>query len=271
MSQDPQASPELLTLRNQIDSLDRQLLELVNQRAHVAEQVGELKKKEGSAFFRPDRVAQVIEKIQAANPGYRPWFVPFFRPGSAEVERLRRAIGDQSDDLGAAADPLEGLAQDRPGHVSVDPPGVAGISGQLEPASCRHPGSDVLARTVHSRLITCARSAGCQPPSRMELVSADSTCCTRVDGRSSGSRTASRSSTRGMMRPKSNLSASCPWARRQARSRSSSMVSSTGPSVRWRPCWRCSPTYAGAKPGRWPAQLLWFWWPAGCGLGALMI
>ena len=43
MSQDPQASPELLTLRNQIDSLDRQLLDLVNQRAHVAEQVGELK------------------------------------------------------------------------------------------------------------------------------------------------------------------------------------------------------------------------------------
>ena len=69
MSQDPQASPELLTLRNQIDSLDRQLLDLVNQRAHVAEQVGELKKKEGSSFFRPDRVAQVIEKIKRNNPG----------------------------------------------------------------------------------------------------------------------------------------------------------------------------------------------------------
>lgn len=69
MSTEPQASPELLQLRNQIDSLDRQMLELVNQRAKVAEQVGELKKKEGSAFFRPDRVAQVIEKIKASNPG----------------------------------------------------------------------------------------------------------------------------------------------------------------------------------------------------------
>ena len=69
MSTEPQASPELLQLRNQIDSLDRQLLELVNQRAHVAEQVGEIKKKEGSAFFRPDRVAQVIEKIKTNNPG----------------------------------------------------------------------------------------------------------------------------------------------------------------------------------------------------------
>ena len=69
MSTEPQATPELLQLRNQIDSLDKQLLELVNQRAHVAEQVGELKKKEGSTFFRPDRVAQVIEKIKTYNPG----------------------------------------------------------------------------------------------------------------------------------------------------------------------------------------------------------
>ncbi|MFZ7320906.1 prephenate dehydratase [Comamonas jiangduensis] len=69
MSTEPQATPELLQLRNQIDSLDKQLLELVNQRALVAEQVGELKKKEGSTFFRPDRVAQVIEKIKAYNPG----------------------------------------------------------------------------------------------------------------------------------------------------------------------------------------------------------
>ena len=69
MSTEPQASPELLVLRNQIDSLDRQLLALVNQRAHVAEQVGALKKQEGTAFFRPDRVAQVIEKIKNHNPG----------------------------------------------------------------------------------------------------------------------------------------------------------------------------------------------------------
>ena len=69
MSTEPQATPELLQLRNAIDSLDKQLLELVNQRARVAEQVGELKKKEGSTFFRPDRVAQVIEKIKTHNPG----------------------------------------------------------------------------------------------------------------------------------------------------------------------------------------------------------
>ncbi|MEB0233345.1 chorismate mutase, partial [Undibacterium sp. 10I3] len=46
-------SESLLGLRVQIDSLDQQLLELLNQRAHVAEQVGEIKKREGTPFFRP--------------------------------------------------------------------------------------------------------------------------------------------------------------------------------------------------------------------------
>ena len=68
MSQ-PIQSDALGALRIQIDSLDRQLLSLLNQRAHVAEQVGEIKKAEGSPFFRPDRVAQVIDKIQSANQG----------------------------------------------------------------------------------------------------------------------------------------------------------------------------------------------------------
>jgi chorismate mutase / prephenate dehydratase len=65
----PVQSEALGALRVQIDAIDQQLLSLLNQRAHVAEQVGEIKRAEGSPFFRPDRVAQVIEKIQRANPG----------------------------------------------------------------------------------------------------------------------------------------------------------------------------------------------------------
>ena len=66
---EPVADPALLALRNEIDALDRQLLATLNQRARVAEQVGELKRREGTPFFRPDRVAQVIAKIQNANEG----------------------------------------------------------------------------------------------------------------------------------------------------------------------------------------------------------
>jgi chorismate mutase/prephenate dehydratase len=68
MSQ-PIQSDALAGLRVKIDSLDRQLLSLLNQRARVAEEVGEIKRAEGSPFFRPDRVAQVIDKICNANEG----------------------------------------------------------------------------------------------------------------------------------------------------------------------------------------------------------
>jgi chorismate mutase/prephenate dehydratase len=61
--------PTLADLRVQIDQLDVQLLQLLNQRAHLAEAVGDIKRAEGSPFFRPDRVAQVLEKIQSLNPG----------------------------------------------------------------------------------------------------------------------------------------------------------------------------------------------------------
>lgn len=60
---------KLADLRVQIDAIDKELLALMNRRAQIAKQVGEVKKREGTPFFRPDRVAQVIEKIQQANAG----------------------------------------------------------------------------------------------------------------------------------------------------------------------------------------------------------
>ena len=71
MSAEPSvlSSSDLAALRVQIDTLDQELLALLNRRAHVAEQVGDVKRREGSPFFRPDRVAQVIAKIQGRNTG----------------------------------------------------------------------------------------------------------------------------------------------------------------------------------------------------------
>jgi chorismate mutase/prephenate dehydratase len=59
----------LADLRVQIDALDMELLTLLSRRAQVAEQVGEVKKREGTPFLRPDRVAKVIAQIQQANQG----------------------------------------------------------------------------------------------------------------------------------------------------------------------------------------------------------
>ena len=69
MSKTPIQSDALAALRVKIDQLDQQLLTLLNERASVAQEVGHIKRAEGSPFFRPDRVAQVIQQITHGNPG----------------------------------------------------------------------------------------------------------------------------------------------------------------------------------------------------------
>src|SRR3954471_6457945 len=59
----------LSELRTGIDQVDRELLVLLNRRAALANEVGELKRGEGSIVYRPEREAEVINKLQQANPG----------------------------------------------------------------------------------------------------------------------------------------------------------------------------------------------------------
>ena len=59
----------LAELRNLIDALDLELIALLNKRATLAHEVGEIKRQDGSAVFRPDRETQVIANLQANNDG----------------------------------------------------------------------------------------------------------------------------------------------------------------------------------------------------------
>ena len=59
----------LQALRERIDSVDAELLALLNRRAQLALEVGELKKREGSVVFRPEREAQVIDGLKQRNAG----------------------------------------------------------------------------------------------------------------------------------------------------------------------------------------------------------
>ena len=59
----------LADLRVRIDAVDRELLTLLNRRAQLAHEVGEIKRVEGSPVFRPEREAQVIAGLQDANAG----------------------------------------------------------------------------------------------------------------------------------------------------------------------------------------------------------
>jgi chorismate mutase/prephenate dehydratase len=77
----PCAQTELGALRARIDSIDDTLLQLVSERAALAQQVGRAKK--GDKIYRPEREAQIVRRLREANPG----------PLSGDtVERLIREI-----------------------------------------------------------------------------------------------------------------------------------------------------------------------------------
>ncbi len=59
----------LKPLRDRIDEIDTQILELLNRRARVAQEVGHVKNKSDAPIFRPDREAQVLRRIAERNPG----------------------------------------------------------------------------------------------------------------------------------------------------------------------------------------------------------
>ncbi len=61
----------LSELRDRIDAIDQQILELVNRRAECAIEVARTKQAEGEtgSFYRPDREAQVLRRIKELNPG----------------------------------------------------------------------------------------------------------------------------------------------------------------------------------------------------------
>lgn len=58
-------------LRAQIDAIDEQILQLLNQRAHCAQEVARTKLAQGEqgSFYRPDREALVLRRIQELNQG----------------------------------------------------------------------------------------------------------------------------------------------------------------------------------------------------------
>ncbi|SFL82560.1 prephenate dehydratase [Rugamonas rubra] len=60
---------KLKPLREQIDSIDAQILDLLNRRAKVAQEVGHVKAETMAPVFRPEREAQVLRGVAERNPG----------------------------------------------------------------------------------------------------------------------------------------------------------------------------------------------------------
>ncbi|OWT65812.1 prephenate dehydratase [Candidimonas nitroreducens] len=68
---DDSLTERLRPLRERIDSLDEQILELLNQRARAAQEVGVVKHDfdADGPVFKPEREAMVVRRLQEANPG----------------------------------------------------------------------------------------------------------------------------------------------------------------------------------------------------------
>lgn len=60
---------KLKPLREQIDAIDAQLLDLLSQRARLAQEVGHVKAETLAPVFRPEREAQVLRGVAERNPG----------------------------------------------------------------------------------------------------------------------------------------------------------------------------------------------------------
>ena len=85
---------ELSAVRGEIDTIDAQLLALLNRRAGCAQKVGEIKAAhgEGGFVYRPEREAQVLRRIQDLNNGPLPnesvtWFFREVMSACLSLER----------------------------------------------------------------------------------------------------------------------------------------------------------------------------------------
>jgi chorismate mutase/prephenate dehydratase len=88
---------DLAGVRTEIDSIDTELLRLLNQRARCAQKVGEIKAAHGEAghIYRPEREAQVLRRLQDANPGPLPSenITFFFREVMSACLSLEEPLG----------------------------------------------------------------------------------------------------------------------------------------------------------------------------------
>ena len=60
---------QIQTLREQIDDINLQILQLLNQRAQVASDIGKVQSEIGTSFYDPEREAQMLTVLQQENNG----------------------------------------------------------------------------------------------------------------------------------------------------------------------------------------------------------
>lgn len=63
---------DIVEWRKKIDELDRKLVELLNERARSAQEIGRLKRNTNMPIYEPDREKRIFENVRGANQGPLP-------------------------------------------------------------------------------------------------------------------------------------------------------------------------------------------------------
>ena len=94
---------EIADWRKKIDDLDRRLVQLLNERAHCAHEIGRLKRNSSMPIYEPDREKAIFENIAMHNSG------PLSQVQLRQVyERLIDVMRQiQRDEMAPAVDPQD--------------------------------------------------------------------------------------------------------------------------------------------------------------------
>ena len=88
----------LKKFRTNIDTIDKKLLELLNQRANIAKQVADYKKASNNkTIFRPDRESQIIKSLRASYSKLFRISIAESNPGPTQGSRKRKETGQETN------------------------------------------------------------------------------------------------------------------------------------------------------------------------------
>jgi chorismate mutase len=91
---------ELGDWRRRIDTIDEQLLRLINSRSACAIEIGRLKRLAGLPIYTPDREAWILERVMRENPGPLDGMAikRVFERVIDETRRIERIVAEGEDE-----------------------------------------------------------------------------------------------------------------------------------------------------------------------------
>jgi len=91
---DPESDGELARLRGRIDAVDQEILERLNARARIVQEVGRLKARSGTSVYSAGREQEIVERLEGGNPGPFPdtGIGPVFREVISATRSLERVV-----------------------------------------------------------------------------------------------------------------------------------------------------------------------------------